>query len=111
MFLPSLTHDTDALQVASPQDYLQARLGLLEKEKEVTKLRDKITMERATLPLVELKKDYTFVDAETGKTVTMNDMFEGRPQLIVYHAMFDPSWVSATQSPYSCDLRSAFGKS
>ena len=40
--------------------------------------------------MVEITKDYTF-DGPEG-TVRLRDMFVGRPQLIIYHFMFDPEW-------------------
>jgi len=46
--------------------------------------------ERRNLPMVEIEKDYTF-DGPNG-TVRLIDLFEGRPQLIVYHFMFHPDW-------------------
>lgn len=89
---------TNSQQVASPADQLQARLSLLEKEKELMRLKDSITKERRNLPLVELSKTYTFVDSETNKDVTLEELFEGRPQLIIYHAMFAPEWDDACSS-------------
>jgi predicted dithiol-disulfide oxidoreductase (DUF899 family) len=47
---------------------------------------------------VELTKPYTFIDSETNKEVTLEELFEGRPQLILYHAMFDPKWDQACNS-------------
>jgi predicted dithiol-disulfide oxidoreductase (DUF899 family) len=89
---------TDTIEVANPTDYLNARLSLLTKEKEATKLRDKLTAERRALPLEELTNDYTFINADTGKSRTLKDLFHGRPQLVIYHAMFDPSWENACPS-------------
>ena len=40
--------------------------------------------------MVEVTKDYRF-DGPDGQ-VGLLDLFEGRPQLIIYHFMFDPSW-------------------
>jgi predicted dithiol-disulfide oxidoreductase (DUF899 family) len=85
-------------KVVSPGEWEKLRLSLLEKEKEATRLRDALTKERKSLPLVELSKDYTFVDSETGKQVSLTDLFDGRPQLIIYHAMFAPEWENACPS-------------
>jgi predicted dithiol-disulfide oxidoreductase (DUF899 family) len=85
-------------QVASPTDYLNARLSLLEKEKSAVRLKDEITKQRQTLPLIEITKPYTFIDSETNNPHTITDLFENRPQLIIYHAMFDPSWDDACPS-------------
>lgn len=43
-----------------------------------------------------VEKDYTF-DGPNG-SVTLLDLFEGRPQLIIYHAMFDPAWDEGCSS-------------
>ena len=63
---------------------------MLDKEKELTRLRDAINIERRSLPMVEIEKDYVF-DGPSG-SVRLIDMFEGRAQLIIYHFMFDPEW-------------------
>ena len=73
-------------------------MSLLEKEKELTKLKDQLTRERQSLPLVEMPKSYTFIDADTNEQVTLESLFEGRPQLMIYHAMYDPSWENACTS-------------
>ncbi len=77
-------------RIATPDEHLAARKELLAKEKELTRLRDRLNAERRNLPMVEVTKDYRFQgpDGEVG----LLDLFEGRPQLIVYHFMFDPSW-------------------
>ncbi len=75
----------------TPRDeWLAARTELLAKEKELTRQRDALNAARRNLPMVEIEKDYTFDGP--GGTVRLIDMFEGRPQLIVYHFMFDPEW-------------------
>jgi predicted dithiol-disulfide oxidoreductase (DUF899 family) len=40
--------------------------------------------------MVKIEKHYVF-DGPDGKT-SLEDLFQGRRQLIVYHFMFDPSW-------------------
>lgn len=76
--------------IVSRDKWLEARKELLIKEKEFTKARDALSAERRRLPMVELDKDYVF-DGPNGKTRLL-DLFEGRPQLIVHHFMFDPEW-------------------
>jgi len=76
--------------VVSREEWLEARKKLLIKEKEFTKARDELNAERRRLPMVEIDKDYT-LDGPKGK-VGLLDLFEGRPQLIVHHFMFDPDW-------------------
>jgi predicted dithiol-disulfide oxidoreductase (DUF899 family) len=77
-------------RIATRDEWLAARTELLAKEKELTRQRDALNVERRNLPMVEITKDYTF-DGPEG-TVRLRDMFEGRPQLIIYHFMFDPEW-------------------
>lgn len=65
---------------------------LLEKEKELTRLRDELNAERRKLPMVKVDKDYAFEGVE-GKS-RLIDLFEGRRQLIIYHFMFAPDWTA-----------------
>jgi predicted dithiol-disulfide oxidoreductase (DUF899 family) len=72
-------------EVASPKQWLDARIELLVKEKELTRLRDAVSAQRRALPWVAIEKDYVF-DAPDGR-VTLSDLFDGRSQLIVKHYM------------------------
>lgn len=85
--------------VTSREEWLKARIALLEKEKELTRARDELARQRRELPWVKLEREYEF-DAPEGK-VTLGDLFAGRSQLIVYHFMFDPEW---SQGCKSCSL-------
>jgi predicted dithiol-disulfide oxidoreductase (DUF899 family) len=77
-------------RIATADEHLAARKELLRREKELTRLRDELNTARRNLPMVEVAKDYRF-DGPAGE-VGLADLFEGRPQLIVYHFMFDPAW-------------------
>lgn len=77
-------------RIVSREEWLHARKALLAKEKEATRQRDALVAERRALPMVRLEKRYE-LDGPSGKRALF-DLFEGRPQLIVYHFMFDPSW-------------------
>jgi len=77
-------------KIASRDEWLAPRKELLAKEKDLTRLRDAQNVERRNLPMVEIDKDYEF-DGPSGK-VRLIDLFEGRPQLIIYHFMFHPEW-------------------
>ncbi len=77
-------------RVASRAEWLAARKALLAKEKELTRLRDKLSAERRALSWVKLDKTYVF-DSPQGK-VALADLFDGRSQLIVYHFMFHLEW-------------------
>lgn len=77
-------------QVATREEWLTARAELMAAEKAFTKPRDDLNAKRRTMPWVKLEKDYVF-DGPDG-AVSLNDLFEGRSQLIVYHFMFTPDW-------------------
>ena len=79
-----------AHQIVSHDEWIKASQGLLEKEKEFTKLREQMAEERRKLPWEKVEKKYSFQDLE-GR-VTLADLFAGRSQLIVQHLMFGPDW-------------------
>ena len=83
-------------QVVSPEEWLVARTGLLAKEKEFTRARDRLSEERCNLPWVRVEKTYVF-DGPDGKE-SLSDLFAGRSQLVVYHFMFDPGWEEGCKS-------------
>lgn len=68
--------------------WIEARKTHLAKEKEFTRLRDQLSRERRELPWELVEKDYVF-EGERGKQ-SLSDLFEGRGQLVIYHAMFNP---------------------
>lgn len=77
-------------KIVSRDDWLAERKKLLTHEKEFTKHRDRINAERRRLSMVKIEKDYLF-DGPNGRQ-SLNALFDGRRQLIVYHFMFDPAW-------------------
>jgi len=83
-------------RIGTREEWLEARAALLVKEKELTRLRDALNTERRNLPMVEIEKKYVFDGP--GGPVELLDVFEGRPQLIIYHFMFDPSWDDGCSS-------------
>ena len=87
-----MTKKTDH-EVVSESDWIKARKKFLIKEKEFTRLRDKINQERRELPWKIVDKKYIF-EGPDGKQ-TLSELFDGRSQMIVYHFMFDPSWKAA----------------
>jgi len=74
--------------IVSPQEWEDARQQLLVKEKALTRSRDALAAERRRMPWLAVEKKYEF-DGPKGK-VSLLDLFEGRPQLIVYRAFFEP---------------------
>lgn len=80
-------------EVVSREEWLEARLRLLEREKEQTRARMALNEERRRLPMVAIGQEYVF-DGPEGK-VTLRDLFADRSQLIVQHVMFEPDWDAA----------------
>ncbi len=74
--------------IVSPQEWDAARLQLLVKEKGLTRARDALAAERRRMPWLAVEKAYAFEGPEG--TVSLLDLFEGRRQLIVYRAFFEP---------------------
>ena len=74
------------------EDWLTARLELLQAEKELTRRSDELARRRQELPWVRVDKDYRF-ETEAG-TASLADLFQGRSQLIVYHFMFGPDYTA-----------------
>ena len=74
--------------IVSPQEWEAARQQLLVKEKELTRARDALAAQRRRMPWLAVEKDYVF-DGPKGK-VSLLDLFDGRRQLIVYRAFFEP---------------------
>jgi predicted dithiol-disulfide oxidoreductase (DUF899 family) len=70
--------------------WLAARGALLEREKEHTRLGDELARERRELPWVPVEKRYTLQTA--GGPKTLEELFDGRSELLIYHFMFGPSY-------------------
>jgi predicted dithiol-disulfide oxidoreductase (DUF899 family) len=77
-------------RVVAGEQWIEARKKLLIKEKEFTRLRDRLSQQRRDLPWQAVEKEYVF-DGPNGKQ-TLAQLFDGRSQLIVYHFMFGPDW-------------------
>jgi len=74
--------------IVGPQEWEAARQRLLVKEKELTRARDAMAAERRRMPWLAVDKEYVF-DGPGGKT-GLPGLFEGRRQLVVYRAFFEP---------------------
>src|SRR5437899_7609653 len=74
--------------IVSQQEWEAAHQQLLVKEKAFTRSRDALAAERRRMPWMAVEKKYQF-DGPKGK-VSLLDLFEGRHQLIVYRAFFEP---------------------
>jgi predicted dithiol-disulfide oxidoreductase (DUF899 family) len=82
--------------IATHEQWLAARLDLLEAEKEFTRQRDALTRRRMAMPWERVEKSYRF-EGPNG-ALSLADLFDGRSQLIVYHFMFAPDWDEACKS-------------
>ncbi len=87
-------------KVVSHDTWVAARKKHLAKEKEFTHLRDQLSHERRELPWERVEKDYTF-EGERG-AASLHDLFEGRGQLVIYHAMFNPA-TAGPHTPWTAD--------
>lgn len=74
--------------VVSAKDWESARQQMLVKEKAMTRARDALAAERRRMPWMAVEKDYAF-DGPGGKA-SLLDLFDGRRQLIVYRAFYEP---------------------
>jgi predicted dithiol-disulfide oxidoreductase (DUF899 family) len=77
-------------------EWLKARLDLLEAEKAMTRQGDELAQRRQALPWVRINKQYRF-DTDEGES-SLADLFRGRSQLLVYHFMFGPDYSAGCPS-------------
>lgn len=115
----SSTSSTKA--ITSAAEWKKARVALLEREKELSKLKvccvytqpqhahggimkphthmqDKLNAERLKLPMYQVTKEYVFTDT-AGKDYDLAQLFGPKhDQLILVHFMWDPSWPKGCQS-------------
>ena len=82
--------------VVSRQDWLLARQAHLVKEKEFTHLRDELSQQRRQLPWVKVDKGYVFAGADGNET--LEALFAGSTQLVVYHFMYGADWEAGCTS-------------
>ncbi|HSB77983.1 MAG TPA: thioredoxin family protein [Candidatus Methylomirabilis sp.] len=74
------------------EEWLAARLAVLEAEKELTRRSDELARRRQELPWVRIDKGYRF-ETDEG-SASLADLFRGRSQLLVYHFMFGPDYTA-----------------
>lgn len=82
--------------VVSRAEWLKARLALLAEEKALTRRSDELARQRQALPWVRVDKSYRF-ETEDGPA-SLEDLFQGRSQLLVYHFMFGPDYEAGCPS-------------
>jgi predicted dithiol-disulfide oxidoreductase (DUF899 family) len=74
------------------EEWLAARLELLEAEKELTRRSDDLARQRQELPWVPIDKEYRF-ETDDGPA-SLADLFRERSQLLMYHFMFGPEYTA-----------------
>jgi predicted dithiol-disulfide oxidoreductase (DUF899 family) len=83
-------------RIVSHDEWIDARVKFLAREKAFTRMRDELSAARQALPWEPVDKEYVF-DGPDG-TETLADLFDGRSQLVVYHFMFGPTWEAGCKS-------------
>ena len=79
-------------KIGTREEWLTARLDLLDAEKALTRQSDELARRRQELPWVRIDKEYRF-DTDEGPA-SLSDLFRGRSQLLVYHFMFGPEYTA-----------------
>ena len=79
--MTTATMEKTGAKVVSHAEWLATRKQFLEREKELTQLRDDLARQRRELPMEKVEKNYMF-DGPSGK-VTLADLFGGRSQPII----------------------------
>ena len=74
--------------IVSADEWKAEAQRMHEKEKAHSRDRDALAAERRRMPWLEMEKDYRFVGPRG--ELSLLDLFEGRRQLIVYRAFFEP---------------------
>jgi predicted dithiol-disulfide oxidoreductase (DUF899 family) len=85
-----------AHKTGTHDEWLAARLELLEAEKALTRRSDELARRRQELPWVRIDKEYRF-DTDQG-AASLADLFQGRSQLLIYHFMFGSEYTAGCPS-------------
>jgi predicted dithiol-disulfide oxidoreductase (DUF899 family) len=83
-------------RIVPHDEWIDARVKFLAKEKAFTRMRDELSAARQALPWEPVERQYVF-EGPNGKE-TLSDLFDGRSQLLVYHFMFGPTWEVGCKS-------------
>ena len=79
-------------EIVSHEEWEAARRRHLVGEKNFTKLRDELNQARRDLPWERVEREYVFEGPQGRRT--LDELFDGRGQLVIYHAMFNPDTAS-----------------
>jgi len=83
-------------KIGTREEWLAARLELLDAEKALTRRSDELARSRQDLPWVRIEKEYRF-ETDEG-TASLADLFRDRSQLLIYHFMFGPDYTAGCPS-------------
>jgi predicted dithiol-disulfide oxidoreductase (DUF899 family) len=83
-------------EIGTREQWLKARLELLDAEKELTRRSDELARRRQELPWVRIDNEYRFETDEGNASLA--DLFRGRSKLLVYHFMFGPDYTAGCPS-------------
>ncbi len=87
------------MTVATREEWLTARLALLDREKAHLRERDALAAARRDLPWVRIDEAYSFDAVDDDRTgLALADLFDGRRQLLVYHFMLGDEWTEGCPS-------------
>ena len=78
-------------KIGTREEWLAARLELLKAEKALTRRSDELAQQRQRLPWVRIDKEYHF-ETDEGMA-SLDNLFRGRSQLLIYHFMFGPEYT------------------
>lgn len=92
--------------IGTSEEWQTARAELATLEAQYAELGEKVTAQRRELPWVPVEKDYVF-DTQEGKK-TLDELFEGRSQLLAYNIMFGPDYTLGA-CPGCTNLGDEFG--
>src|SRR6201993_3750797 len=85
-----------AHKTGTREEWLKARIELLQAEKELTHRSDEVARQRQDLPWVPINKGYRFETDEGAASLA--DLLRGRSQLLVYHFMFGADYTAGCPS-------------
>jgi predicted dithiol-disulfide oxidoreductase (DUF899 family) len=78
-------------RIGTQEEWQAERDELLAEEKELTRRSDELAGKRRELPWVPVEKEYRF-ETEDG-TKALDELFDGRSQLLIYHIMYGPDYT------------------
>ncbi len=87
-------------RVVSHEEWVEARREHLAAEKRFTRERDALSQARRDLPWERVDKEYIFEGPHGRRSLA--ELFDGRSQLVIYHAMFNPA-TATDSTPWTKD--------